>query len=62
MNLTLSTSEPVDLLTELELQVARRADELKREHGEQNPERNFWQDAENEIWPRSLAPLSGAVS
>jgi len=39
---------PHDQLTELELRIARRADELARIH-EQNRTKDFWLDAEREV-------------
>jgi hypothetical protein len=41
---------PLDELGELELDIAQRADELMRRDSGQHSERDFWQEAEAEIW------------
>ena len=40
----------LDDLSQLQLSIARRADELLRSHGGRHPERDFWDEAEREIW------------
>ena len=47
---------PADLaeLVELELQIARRADELLRTAQNSDAGRDFWHEAEEEIWNSRL--------
>lgn len=42
----------LDELTQLQLSVAQRADELMRNDRGTSPERDFWREAEEEIWAR----------
>lgn len=46
-----------DVLTQWQLSIARRADELRRDCKETRPDRDFWQEAEAEF----LAAHSGPV-
>ena len=59
----MSTLEPpapdtsLDELAQLELKIAQRADELTRLDEGRHGDRNFWQDAEHEIWEFRLRSL-----
>ena len=48
---------PADYLTQLELRIARRADELSRALGDQ-PGRDCWLDAEREIISGELVDVA----
>jgi hypothetical protein len=48
---------PHDHLTQLELRIARRADELARTH-DQDRARDFWLDAEREVIGRELVNVT----
>lgn len=45
----------LDELATLELAVARRADELSREAAGRSAARDFWREAEMEIWGERVA-------
>lgn len=49
-----------DELDELELRVARRADELARQDDGHRPGRDYWQQAEREIWTSRLGAVEAA--
>ena len=53
---------PTDELAELELSIARRADELMSAFKGTRPERDFWLEAESEIWSLRLSHTSDEVS
>ena len=53
---------PTDELAELELSIARRADELMSKFKDIRPERDFWLEAEREIWSRRLSQNDAAVN
>ena len=53
---------PTDELAELELSIARRADELMSLFKDSRPELDFWLEAESEIWSRRLSQCDDAVS
>jgi len=53
---------PTDELAELELSIARRADELMSKFKGARPERDFWLEAESEIWSRRLRQNSDTVN
>lgn len=53
-----SPSADLDELVELELQIARRADELRHAACAEHTGRNFWREAEEEIWNSRLPPLT----
>lgn len=56
------TAGPLDELGELELGIARRADELMWRDSGRHSERNFWQEAEAEIWSARLRSLEAALA
>jgi len=64
----MSTLEPpapdasLDELAQLELKIAQRADELTRLDEGRHGDRNFWQDAEREIWDLRLRSLELALA
>lgn len=51
-------SPDFDELADLEFQIARRADELMRAADNRGPTRDFWREAEEEIWNSRLQPLA----
>ena len=53
---------PTDELAELELSIARRADELMGKFKDARPELDFWLEAESEIWSRRLSQNGDAVN
>ena len=53
---------PTDELAELELSIARRADELMSKFKGSRPERDFWLEAESEIWSQRLSQNDDAVN
>ena len=53
---------PTDELAELELSIARRADELMSKFKGSRPERDFWLEAESEIWSRRLSEDGDAAN
>ena len=52
----------LDELAQLELKIAQRADELTRLDEGRHGDRNFWQDAEREIWDFRLRSLELALA
>ncbi len=51
-------STEFDELAQLEFSIAQRADELTRGDGGRNPGRNFWEEAEREIWSARLRSVT----
>ena len=49
-----STPAAGDELASLELEVARRADKLMRDDDGRRPGRDFWLEAEEEVWTARL--------
>ena len=65
MNLTSTFELPppdagLDELAQLEMAIALRADELVRRNAEHHPDRNFWEEAESEIWAARLCAVEPA--
>jgi hypothetical protein len=55
-------STDLDELSRLELSIAQRTDELLRQDAGRHPDRNFWQEAEREIWPARLSTVEPALA
>lgn len=53
----LSSGLDLDELAKLEIEIARRADELKRIVGPADSGRDFWSEAESEIWSARIQSL-----
>jgi hypothetical protein len=56
------TSKELDELTCLELNIARRADELSRSLSSGRPSQDCWQEAEREIWSAWLSAESSRLA
>jgi hypothetical protein len=56
------TSKELDELTRLELNIARRADELTRSHNSPHSTQDCWLEAEREIWSAWLFAESARVT
>jgi hypothetical protein len=57
---TTPNSPLFDELTQWQLSIARRADELMREHQGQSGERDFWKEAETEFMTAWRSRVTGA--
>lgn len=50
MHATDASIEMLDELTQVQLSVAKRADDLSRASGGESAGRDFWREAESEVW------------
>jgi hypothetical protein len=57
-----SLDREFDELARIELQIARRADELNREPGSRERRRDCWLEAEREFWRTWFAGVTASAS